>query len=307
VAASTAGNGKRLTIEYEGRRFERHRGQWLERGLTVPRILAQRLDLSLKNDPELLKKCHAQDFEDDPRNRGWAFLDIELFVEREDAQRDTSTCAIPGRGSATRRRKIDQVHLVPAFTNRGQRLVLNCNIEEGWRPTQRTWCFRASAEVPLRGDHTLRASATLIEDDSGHRGRKFSLCDGAREAVEDPIDGTPPEFAEREIVSGPVRCVLDGSTCIFHIILLDDEHELNKALPWTWDSDRKRWIFAFVDYSTYEVPIRSQAQPISQSRPFLIELRCTLRDPPRPELQPEYVNDPCGLPGGLPSLGKRSR
>ena len=61
---------ERPFLQHGGRRYERQRSTWLDGGLTVPRALSHELDSTAKKDPDLWELCEAQDFKDDPRNRG---------------------------------------------------------------------------------------------------------------------------------------------------------------------------------------------------------------------------------------------
>ena len=157
---------ERPTLEHDGRRYQRQRGTWLDRGLTVPRTISQQLDAKAKEDPSLWDMCEAQDFEDDPRNRGRFRLDAELFPRPDEGDPPprlrVAPQPVPGyQSSSPRRRKRDQDHLNWSFRKDGE-LALTCDINGGWRPTERAWYFHASAPVPLPGDHVLNCVVTIV-------------------------------------------------------------------------------------------------------------------------------------------------
>ena len=305
---------ERLTLEHGGQRYQRQSGAWLDRGLIVARELSLQLDAKAKADPDFWEKCTDQDFDDDPKNRGkWREHlskeeSAELFPSATwDSQHSVpaSPQPVPGyQSSSPRRRKRDSDHLKCDF--KGDReVMLRCDIDGGWRPTQRAWYFNASAPIQLRWDHVLRATATIREDTSGQWNRRNSDVGTWREPSDETanLDGTPPQFSHLDNIRGPIGYVLEGASCTFVLQLFDNARELNKDLPWNYDG--KRWNFRFVDYGVYEIPIRSHGLSVSQSRAFKMDLHCVLRPPPRAKLQPEYEYDTPMPSAGLPSLGKR--
>ena len=213
---------------------------------------------------------------------------------------------VPGYQSpAGHRRKRDLEHLGWTFKKDGE-LVLTGDIEGGWRPTEQAWYFHASAPVELSVDHVLNCVATIVEDTSGDWHRRSVLNNqGSREVGDEcaSIASTVPNFAKVDKSVGPIRYSLEGATCTFSFRLLNSTTELNSDLPWSFLKDH--WRFGLVEYGLYELPVRLYGHSASESRPFAIELRCTLQRPPRPQRQAEYEYDTPFPSAGLPSLGKR--
>ncbi len=283
----------------------------------MPRVLSHELDAKAKEDADLWERCEVQDFEDDPRNRGCFRLTrkeaIELGLELDvsgdnDLNGPSNVSPTPARGyqsSSVRPRKRDQEHLDWRF-RKDDELSLTADIDGGWRPTERAWYFHASAPVVLPRDYVLSSVVTIVEGVSGHWSRRSIAVDKAsREAPEDceSVESVVPHFAPFESGSDPLHYVIEGSTCTFFVQLFSGDRELNTRLPWSLVESH--WQFTVVEYGVFEVPVRLKGRSMSESRPFTIELRCTLQTPPRRQLQPEYEHDTPFPSAGLPSLGKR--
>ncbi len=295
----------RPNFDHGGNRYERQRGTWLSNGLTVSKALSHELDAKAKQDPDLWERCEAQDFEDDPRHRGMVRLPgvsiVDLELDSDEVQRPA-----PGYQSTSgHRRKRDLEHLDWEFKKDGV-LLLTGDIAGGWRPTEQAWYFHASAPVQLPVDYVLSCVATIVEDTSGRWHRRSVVTNQDSRDVGDEcasIAQAVPSFATLDKVVGPIRYSLRDSACIFSVTLLNSTSGLNSDLPWSFQKDH--WQFGFVEYGLYEVPVRLHGHLASESRPFSIELRCTLHRPPRPERQAEYEYDTPFPSAGLPSLGKR--
>ena len=296
----------RPSLDHGDSRYERQRGTWSSKGLTVPRALSHELDAKAKQDPDLWERCEAQDFDDDPRNRGRVRLSgVSLLTPAELAEAQMEI-PVPGYQSpAGHRRKRDLEHLDGSF-KKDRELVLTGDIDGGWRPTEQAWYFHASAPIQLPADYVLSCVATVVEDTSGHWHRRTVLNTQASREIGNEcasIASAVPNFAKQEKTLGSIRYSLEDATCAFSIRLFNSISELNSDLPWRFLKDH--WQFGFVEYGLYELPVRIYGHSSSESRPFTIELRCTLQRPPRPQRQAEYEYDTPFPSAGLPSLGKR--
>jgi len=295
----------RPTFDHCGNRYERRRGTWLSKGLIVSRALSHELDAKAKQDPDLWERCEAQDFEDDPRNRGMVRLPGVSIVDLEWDSDELQRPATGYQSTPRHRRKRDRDHLDWEFKKDGL-LVLTGDIAGGWRPVEQAWYFNASAPVQLPVGYVLSCVATIVEDTSGRWHRRHVVTNqGGRDVGDEcaSISQVVPSFEALDRVVGPIRYSLEDSACKFSFRLLNSTRELNSDLPWSFLKDHCQ--FGLVEYGLYELPVRLHGHPASESRPFTIELRCTLHRPPRPERQAEYEYDTPFPSAGLPSLGKR--
>jgi hypothetical protein len=256
---------ERPCLEHGGREYQRQKGTWLYQDMFVSRALSLELDGRAKEDADFWEQCQAQDFKDDPRNRGRMRLGKKEAIEfglgvstdRPLIQAPNSS-PTPVRGYQSvpgRRRKRDQTHLDSRLRDNGE-LVVSADIEGGWRPTERMWYFHASAPVVLPREHGLSCVVTISEDVSGYWARRSVPDDAVREEACDSVESVVPYFARCEKGTRPLRSELDGFACTFVIQLLDSDGQLNTRLPWR--KVEGRWRFEAVEYGLYEQSFRLQ-------------------------------------------------
>ena len=300
---------ERPSIEFEGRRYVRRNGAWVDERAHIKANVnvSQRIDTSARKDSSFWERCCNQDFDDDPKNRGRLRikLPVGFFGGSLDDAAGTNPAPRPTGGSKRRARVGENVKM--SFKNRGRDLVVRCDIEPGWHETTSGWVFQESDRLELPSGHPLRASAKFAEHTFGQWGRRTSF--GAepsevRLADTASLDETVPTFgsAEYELTNG-IRLLLDGTVATFSIELLDAAGELNDALP--WKQVKRDWVVKSYESGVYEVPIRMRESRSSLARPFYIEIEVVLHEPPHPEHPPEYAERTRFASGGLPSLGKR--
>ena len=63
---------ERPSIEFDGTRYERQRGSWIEvrTQMKASVYLSQKIDIRARMDPAFWDRCCDQDFADDPKNSG---------------------------------------------------------------------------------------------------------------------------------------------------------------------------------------------------------------------------------------------
>jgi hypothetical protein len=268
---------ERPVLEFDGRRYQRQGGKWLDGYLTVPLTMSQKLDARAKEDPEFLDRCRQQDFDDDPRKRGIR-LSAELAAELGfDDPPTHSANPIPGyQSTGTGSGPRHHYGLQSVFKKDGS-LVMTCDIEKGWRETERSWCFRASDTSPLQAEGEIRATVAIIEDTVGPFRRRYTSVSDALEAPEScpTLDSVAPRFVTAEKPSGAITLVLNEYRCTLTIRLFDSPGTLNGQLPW---NDSVRSTFAWAESAFYEQSVRLPEEHAGVSRPFRVSLDARLHD-----------------------------
>jgi hypothetical protein len=169
------------------------------------------------------------------------------------------------------------------FRRDGHELVVRCNFERGWRPTERSWRFCASAQGDLPNDRTMRVGVTLSEGDWGQWQRRYA-GPGLGAIVVAPGSDNPdpvaPRFEHLEGTSGAIRYVLNDEQGEFFTTLFDQQGKLNTHLPWLRDG--RLWRIQLSEYGLYERPIRLQ-DGRCVARPFHVEVTVTVHPPRRPD------------------------
>jgi len=270
--------------------------------MRVPVSVARELDAIAKSNSNLWDDCLLQDFNDNPKSRGRAFL-LRREVEALGFRTTPShTAPVPGHQSSPPSQPRQQNHLEWQF--KGNSVAMSVDLEGGWRATAQAWCFRSSADIGLQGDHRLHVTVTVLEDVRGQWYRRISTdCADAREADDSlEVDAIYPQFARTSKKYGAsLRCMLENAAVTFEIALLDSSRELNLELPWV--NDGRHWTFRWAEYGIYERVIRRDSR--CTSRPFKIEIGATLHEPPPSCVPTQYEYDTPFPSAGLPSLGKR--
>jgi hypothetical protein len=289
----------RPVIEHGGRRYLRHGRTWVDTStnLTVVAGVSHQLDSKARTDPAFWNRCRQRDFADDPRNRGKT-----LWIPAHDRpQAPISRAAIVGHGSLKHRRRRRE-DFIKWSLKRGE-VTLTCDVGGGWRPTERSWCFRESAKILLPSDTALRVTIGIVEDTWGQSRRSFpSDSTDVRDAADEGFESTPPHFDRTETtVDGMVFVALDA-VCSFEIPLLDEDGQVRgELLPWARGSDH--WSCRWTVPEFWERPSRHQG--VCMSRPFRAEVEGVLRGPQRLPIGAQYERDTPFPSAGLPSLGKR--
>jgi len=272
---------ERPTLEYDGKRYRRQAGKWLDGYMAVHLTLSQRLDAKAKEDPTFWDGCQEQDREDDPKNRNVVYLeDFTLFSEpiAEDFPSKAVQPVAGYQSSGLGRGPRHRFGLTSQF-KKDRALELKCDIEQGWRQTDRTWCFRASDTIPLPGERELRITVAIIEDTRGQSRRQttadISVSVEASESYSS-IESVPPKFLSVERTSRAIRCVLDEHRCMVLIELFDGQGNMNNSLPWEPDSDSSR--LSWSEYVFYERPFNLRGTSSCVSRPFRVDLDARIHD-----------------------------
>lgn len=291
----------RLTLELQGRRYQRQRQAWIDvdNHMVASVGVSIELDRLARQDPVFWGECLTQDAKENPRNKGKI---VRIVVTPGDPNR----AVMPAQSSSAKKRhRIVSRHGIDCHFSNRRNLVVKCDIEAGWRETLTSWRFGASDFVELADSWSLRSSVTIVEDTSVHWWRRNDAePESVRSArVATDLNSMCPCFRAHNIENKFSRRTLDGSFCTFTVALLDDEMELNPALPWS--EQGRIWQFVLAESGMYESPIRLSDSEACTSRPFRIELRGTLRPPRSPEAKAIYEYDTPMPSAGLPSLGKR--
>ena len=278
----------------------------------MPISLGRQLDAQAQLDSELWELCQQQDFDDNPRSRGVRIrpgspLSDALLDEfgGPEARQVSRRPSLGHQSSGSRRARRHTTFVNDSWASDGV-LTLTSDIEQGWRETKTTWCFRESTRVELPAEYSLRVTVEILEDRWGQWRRQ--CAPHALDTRQNPegiesIDSLYPSFSPSEKQHGEVRIQLDGPTCIVTVSVLDKNRELNNQLP--WQRVDAHWQFRWCDGGHYERPVRPQPEQVCTSRPFQFQLTAVLHDPPRPARDVEYEYDTPFASAGLPSLGKR--
>lgn len=285
-------------LAYEGATYERQTGEWTHTRtrLAVPFAVGRRLDALAKQDLSVWNAVCAQDFHDDPKNKGH-FL-ICPIDESLDSTPRPGTTASPQRARRSR-----QTHSLDWAFDRNQVLILTCDVAAGWRRTERSWCVRSSARVELPRGFTLRATVALLEDTWEHP-RRYSLAYARDQggSMADP-DECHPEFEPVQLFDGPIVAVLEDRKCTCKIEIWNRARDFNGALPWR--TKGRGWNFEVTVAGVYEKAIRYIADEQTISRPFRFTLSATLHPPKPDRASPTYEYDTPFPSAGLPSLGRK--
>jgi hypothetical protein len=271
---------ERPVLEFEGRLYRRHRERWLDGHLSVPLTLLQKLDSKAKEDPAFWDHCQQQDLDDDPRTRGGVLLPPELAAELGlggPPDPDQQPEPILGYQSAGTVRGPHRKYGLQSEFKRDGRLVLTCDIQKGWRETERSWCFRASDTSPLPAEFEIRVTVAITEDTIGPVRRRYAkLCD----SIEPPeafgnIDSVAPRFSRTERVARAITFALDENRCTVTIGPLGSNGVWNDQLPW---SDRSRLKFEWAEAGLYERPVHLSGEQAGLARPFRVSLDARIHD-----------------------------
>lgn len=294
---------ERPILEFENKRFERRKGTWFDGAsqIRVALTTARLLDGEAQADRAFWHRCNQQDLDDNPKKRGGILLAPEDFGLSEWPGQE----ARPKQGfqSQVRSRRSSSVDY--AWKRGRQTLELTADIEQGWRPTKRSWCFRGSTLTPLRRGHSLRLTVEIVED-TWHSARLHSRVFPSRcreLGSGDELDAMYPVFPLAEREAAAMRLRLEGVKLVTSLTVFDSDDDLNAKLP--WECKGARWAFKYSESGFVESYIADRAHHVCIARPFAVRLSGALHGPPREPLAPTLEYDTPLPSAGLPSLGKR--
>lgn len=295
---------ERLVLEYGGSRYQRSKGGWIDlrTHTRVPNRASAELDGEARKDTGFWLRCREQDVRDDPRHRGIVFRPVaageglELTVVDRMPRRGHQSVHQPRRSSQVDHR-----------WDGGGSLIVTADLSVGWRPTEAGWLFGGGATAELRNGFKLRLRLTLHEDSwNCHRWTGSATANPPRVPTADVTedDEVHPEFSPLGREQHGIHLSLEGSRCALTVpVLCGEARELNPLLP--WQESGRVWEFTFTAADLRELPFRAPASGLCVSRPFRLEFRARLQEPPREPLAPTREYDTPHASAGLPSLGRR--